>query len=74
MFYRGIVTAILLAVCLANTQENDVNQASQDPRVLIEVYAESLCPYCHKYITGPLAKALQTPVEITHYSEYLEDC
>lgn len=37
---------VLLALTLASSAEKDINIVLADSRVLVEIYAESLCPYC----------------------------
>jgi hypothetical protein len=60
--WKKLILVVMVAFVLADDVENDINILTPDNRLLIEVYAETLCPYCHKFIDGPLRKALETPV------------
>lgn len=58
----AILLVVLLGLVASATTERDINVDPTDGRVLIEVYMESLCPYCQDLLTGPLATALKTKV------------
>jgi interferon gamma-inducible protein 30 len=50
---------VLLAVALTLCSCFEVRSAADD-KVLVELYFESLCPYCHNFLVGPIKKALAT--------------
>ncbi|CAM6001637.1 unnamed protein product [Sphagnum balticum] len=56
-----LTTLLFLTVVSQNltTEAPVINIQPTDNRVLVELYAESLCPYCQKFIDGPLRKALE---------------
>lgn len=55
--WKKLLLACLVAVAFSQkltAEGSEINVLPEDQRVLVEVYAETLCPYCHKFIDGPL--------------------
>jgi len=62
MFARAIVLAFICSLALGASLEDDIGQQPTDDRVTIELYYESLCPFCHKFMTEQLIPVLAKPV------------
>lgn len=63
--WKKAVLAVLVVTVVGQqltSGDTSINVPQGDDRILVEVYSESLCPYCHKFISGPLRKALETKV------------
>ncbi len=56
--------ALLLLLVSASAFTIQQNQPSNDDRVKIDFYYESLCPYCQQFITGSLKTAANTKVPL----------
>lgn len=57
-----LVLLVLLACTRAVGVERDINVVPADDRVLVEIYIESLCPYCEMFFRQQMPKLLSTPV------------
>lgn len=62
MQQRLIAVLALCTLALTVTVEPDIGQQPSDNRVTIELYYESLCPFCHKFMTEQLQLVLALPV------------
>lgn len=56
--------SLLLLVSLVSSQyvSSSINLQPLDNRVSVELYFESLCPYCKTFITSQLQNVLAVPV------------
>lgn len=54
--------ALVLIVARAAAVADDVNKQVVDQRVLVEIYYQTLCPYCIRFITQQLKPVLSIPV------------
>jgi len=61
MFLRAVVLGLLCSLTFG-TVANDIDQAPSDNRVTIELYYETLCPYCHQFLTTQMVQVMAQPV------------
>lgn len=64
MIVRSGIFILVLVIVQGAVVSNDVNQQAIDDRVLIELYYQTLCPYCIEFITSQLKPLLSIPVRL----------
>ena len=64
MSWKKVAVGVLLICLTLQSVEDDINLQVADDRVLLELYSESQCPYCHKFVTDSLKTALAIPVSL----------
>lgn len=68
---KVIILGALLLVCSLSFTINNI--VTDDGRVKIDFYYESLCPYCQQYIERSLKVAASTKVNIFLIQGFLEN-
>ena len=70
MIGKTVLFILLLVLIQGAVVANDVNQQPIDERVLIELYYQTLCPYCIEFITSQLKPLLGIPVSLVSFRIY----
>jgi hypothetical protein len=63
------IGGIMFIVMIAFTRYAQIWPANfvKSPKVSVEVYFEALCPFCQKFVTGPLSNIMEVRVSKCFY-------
>lgn len=53
-----VLAVLLIAVAVASAFEMRASTAPNDDKVLVELYYESLCPYCQQFLNNQIKKVV----------------
>jgi hypothetical protein len=56
------LVVFLIPGIFSATEASDINKQPADNRVFIELYYQTLCPYCVQFINNQLKPVLEIPV------------